>query len=175
MTERSGPWNGVATGDATEAPYDAPTDFAKMIRVLTNSDGLANAGFVVDGLGSELVPTGAAGAVDIASGGASVYGTAYWSDGAVSTAIPTPAASTRIDRLVLRKDWAAQTVRITRIAGVEGGGAPALVQIPDTTWDFPIAQASITTGGVITVTDQRAILTAGVGGGFTDPLFLVLI
>jgi hypothetical protein len=58
--------------------------------------------------------------------------------------------------VVLRVAWAAQTVRITRIAGTEGAGLPALTQTPGTTYDVPLASASITTGGAITVTDARA-------------------
>jgi hypothetical protein len=48
-----------------------------------------------------------------------------------------------------------RTVRITRIAGIEGAGAPAITQTAGTTWDIPLAQVSITTGGAITLTDQR--------------------
>jgi len=72
--------------------------------------------------------------------------------------IPSPTVSTRIDRIVLRKSWVAQTVRITRIEGIEGGGAPALTQTDGTTWDIPLYQVSITTGGNITLTDERVYI-----------------
>jgi len=48
------------------------------------------------------------------------------------------------------------TVRIAKINGVEGGSAPALTQTDGTKWEISLAQVSITTGGVITVTDERA-------------------
>lgn len=159
MTERSRFWDGVATGDATEAPYDAPTEFAAVLRSLSGAASVTtNLGGVFDAELNELAVTGATSPVSVASGRALAYGNWYESDAAVNVAIPTPAASTRIDRIVLRKDWTAQTVRITRIAGVEGGAAPALVQIAGTTWDTPLAQASITTGGAITLTDQREFI-----------------
>lgn len=156
MTERSGPWDGSSIGDATEAAYDAPTEFARFLEGLHG--GTPNRGGVVVSKHSELAVSGVVTPVSVAAGWAYVYGTWYESDAAVSVAIPTPSVSTRIDRIVLRKSWAAQTVRVTRVAGVEGAGAPALVQIVGTTWDFPLAQASITTGGVITLTDQRIFI-----------------
>lgn len=158
MTERSRVWDGTATGDATEAPYDAPTEFARLFQRGFGIGQMTNLGGVINGAPgfSDLTPSSpVANTVRIASGIAWVYGTQYDNDANVDVNIPTPGVSTRVDRVVLRKSWAAQTVRITRIAGVEGAGAPALVQIAGTTWDIPLAQASITTGGAITLTDQR--------------------
>lgn len=161
MTESSAPWDGTSTGDATLAAYDAPTEWAAYWRSVAGAGAIAtNLGGVFRGELNQLHVT-AAGAVSPASvntGRALAYGTWYQADAAVSVAIPTPAVSTRIDRIVLRKSWAAQTVRVTRIAGVEGGGAPSLVQVAGTTWDTPLAQVSITTGAVVTVTDEREFL-----------------
>jgi len=158
MTERSGPWDGSSVGDATEAAYDAPTEFARFLEGLHG--GMTNRGGVVVNKLNKLAVTapGSISPCTVASGWAYVYGTWYESDSAVSVSIPTPAVSTRIDRIVLRKDWAAQTLRVTRIAGTEGAGAPAITQTVGTTWDLPIAQVSITTGGVITLTDQREFI-----------------
>lgn len=98
-------------------------------------------------------------------------------------AITSPAANPRIDRVIVRKNYtgniytptnaASETVgpytaRITIISGAEAGSpvAPSLVQ--DTarnpagvfgtagTWDIPLAQYQISTGGVISdLTDER--------------------
>lgn len=158
MTERSRVWDGTSTGDATESPYDAPTEFARLFRYQFGFGQMSNYGGVLNGASgfSDLTPSNpSANTVRIASGVGWVYGTQYDSDANVDINIPTPGVSTRIDRIVLRKSWAAQTIRLTRIAGTEGGGAPALVQTAGTTWDIPIAQVSITTGAVITLTDQR--------------------
>lgn len=158
MTERSRFWDGTTVGDATEAPYDASTEFAKVMASLAGSDQLANYGGVFSGVLNELAVTGTATPVAVATGRALVWGGWYESDAIVNVVIPTPAGATRIDYIVARKSWAAQTIRITRIAGAEGGAAPALVQNAGTTWDIPLATVSITTGGVITVTDAREFL-----------------
>lgn len=160
MTESSKFWNGTTVGDAaSEAPYDAPTEFALALAAIAGSMGDADKGGVWNDDLSELAATNPASTtVRIASGRALVYGNWYENTANVDTTPAAPAASTRIDRYVLRKDWVAQTVRITRIAGVEGGGAPALVQSAGVTWDYPICQASTTTGGVVTLTDQRTFI-----------------
>lgn len=156
MAETSGPWDGTTTGDASAAPYDAATEFAEYLKLISGSGASANEGGVFLGFLNDLAPTSVGvSPVAINSGGGIVYGTVYKNTSSVNVAIPTPAGSTRIDRIVLRKSWAAQTIRLTRIAGAEGGAAPTMVQIPAVTWDVPIARASITTGGVITITDDR--------------------
>jgi hypothetical protein len=159
MTERSRPWDGTTTGDATDAPYDAATEWARIMRATNPAmEATANKGGVVVGAtGFNDLTTSSPGANTqrVQTGIAWVQGTWYENDANVDVTIPTPATATRIDRIVLRKSWAGQTIRITRIAGTEGGGAPALVQTFGTTWDVPLYQVSITTGGVMTLTDQR--------------------
>lgn len=159
MTERSRFWNSTVTGDATEAPYGGPTEFAGALRSLAGGAAIpTNLGGVFRGELNVLEVSGVASPVTVETGRALCHGNWYENDAAVTVAVPTPAGATRIDRIVLRKNWTAQTVRITRIEGIEGGGAPALTQNAGTTWDTPLAQASITTLGVITVTDEREFL-----------------
>ncbi len=101
------------------------------------------------------------GKVTVAAGRAVTYGYMYWNTAPVDVAIPTPVGATRIDRIVLRVLYASgtRTVRITRLPGVEGGAAPEIEQDPGTTtWDIKLAQVSVTTGGVITVTNERVYL-----------------
>lgn len=105
--------------------------------------------------GGGLVVTGAATPVAVADGAAIDYGFPYWNTAAVDVAVVSPDLNTRIDRIVLRAVWATQTVRIYKIDGVEGGGAPAIVTNYGVTWDLKLAQISTTIGGVITVTDER--------------------
>lgn len=111
------------------------------------------------------------GTVDIASGAAVAYGFPYWNTATVNLNIPTPVAATRIDRVVLQAGWVAQTVRIARVAGLEGGAAPALTQNDGVTWEISLAQVSKTVGGVITITDEREFLHANieVEGAMLDP------
>ena len=113
---------------------------------------------VLYGIGNNLAVTGAASPVAVNTGSALVYGIWYENDASANVTIPTPASNPRIDRVVLRASWSAQTVRITRIAGTEAASptAPALTQTANTTWDIPLYQVRITTGGAITLTDERA-------------------
>lgn len=162
MTERSRPWDGTGVGDAVEAPYDAATEFARILRsAVFGAEQTANKGGVVNGasgFGDYAASVPGANTVRIASGVGHVQGNWHESDTNVDFTIATPAAQTRVDRIVLRKSWSGQTIRLTRIAGVEGSGLPAMTQVFGTTWDVPIVQASITTGGAITLTDDRPLL-----------------
>jgi len=146
-------WTTGATGDGATAYTQA-----EVIRWLRQTFiGDDDEGVHKDYL-NELVTTGATSPVATNTGAANVHGFPYWNTTSKDTAIPTPSGNTRIDRLVLRAGWAAQTTRITRIAGTEGAGAPAIVQTDGTTWDNKLYQVSITTGGNITLTDEREFL-----------------
>lgn len=141
------------TGDGPSAGYSA-ANFQQFIRetFITNP---ATEG-VLYGIGNNLAVSGTSSPVSVNTGAAINYGVYYGNDSSVNVTIPTPSSATRIDRIVLRYSWSAQTVRITRIAGTEGSGsAPSMTQTANTTWDIPLANVSITTGGVCTVTDQR--------------------
>lgn len=157
MAEDSRPWGGIVTGDA--GPYSEDqwgaiyrTMLGITAKAPTNLSGVSRSEL------NELVVTGAATPLSVASGRAMVHGTWYESTAAVSVAVAVPAGATRIDRIVLRKDWTLQTIRVFRIAGVEGGGAPALVQTDGVTWDMPLIQVSVTTGGAYTITDERQFI-----------------
>lgn len=159
MTQRSRLWDGSTVGDATEAPYNAPTEFAAVLMSISGAGGVAtHLSGIFRGELNELAATSGVNIVNVNTGRAIVWGTWYENDVSVGVAIPTPAGATRIDRIVARKDWLAQTVRLVRIAGAEGGATPAMTQVVGTTWDMPVVTVSITTGGVITLTDTRQIL-----------------
>lgn len=153
MTERSRFWNGNSLGDASAiAPYDSYTEFAEVMMAIAAARGVPTdlSGALIDDL-NELAPTVSAPNAQIASGRGLVYGTWYENTASVNVNIPTPAVSNRYDRVVLRKSWTAQTVRITRIAGVVGGGIPAMTQVVGTTWDMPICTVLITPAGTLTL------------------------
>lgn len=169
------PWDGTVLGDATLAPYDAPIEFAQLIRAITETAGVPNLGGIYRRVANELAPTiaGAVSPVNIDTGEAIVNGTFYSNTASVAIAIPNSVAS-RYDRIVLRKDYAAQTVRITRIAGVEGGGVPALVQVLNTTWDIPICSVRIQVAALTLFTDDRELIPGWIdipyrqGGNIAD-------
>lgn len=170
MTQRSFFWDSAVTGDAdTYAPYHLGNeDYASppidmVFRMIFRSTG--NLG-VLANWDNELAPDtlAVASPVSIDTGGALVYGMPYRNHtAAVNVVIPNPTVDTRYDRIVLRRDWDAQTIRITRVAGSEGGSAPDLVQspAPDGTgiYDIPLATVEVDTGGNLVVTDTREFVT----------------
>jgi hypothetical protein len=153
MAQRSRFWDGTTLGDATVAPYDAGTEFSEVMTAVAGLTSEPNKGGLVSTISVSMF---APGTLRIGPFEALVYGAWYQNDANVDIAVPTPAAATRIDTVVLRKSWAAQTVRVLVITGTEGGSAPALVQTPGVTWDVPIATVSTTTGGVSTITQTSA-------------------
>lgn len=165
MTQRSLFWNGTTVGDADVwAPYhlgnkdEISSTHDVFFRALF--DGTGNRGVLEDWL-NELAVTapGAVSPVQVNTGGGIIYGLFYENTAAVNVTIPTPTSTTRRDRIVVRRNWATQTARITRIPGVEGGGTPSLVQSPAPSgtgiYDIPLATVAITTAGAVAVTDER--------------------
>lgn len=158
MTERSRPWDGTTTGDAGPYSDDQWTD----VWLTFLAPVIAREGVLRDQLNDlEISVAGAVSPASINTGRAIVDGIWYESDASVDVAIPTPGANPRIDRIVLRKDWTTQTVRLTRIAGVEAASPtpPAVTQVDGTTWDLPLWQVHITTGGTLSINaDERVYI-----------------
>lgn len=152
MTQTSYYWDGTTIGDATLAPV-SNLMFHKMWRLLFMSDRTVQG--VLQGYGDELIVHGVSGGISVGTGIALVDGMFYENDKKVVINIPTPLSSTRIDAIVLRRAINDGTIRVYRVPGTEGGGAPTITQIDSGTWDIRLANVSITTGGIITVTDFR--------------------
>jgi hypothetical protein len=155
MAEKSIFWTTGSTGDGA-SPY-TQTDLIDFFRDMFVGEAFASE-CVLPGILGEFAVTPGSGKVTVAAGGAYLFGYPYVSTAGVDVTIPTPSANTRIDRVILRADWEARTVRIVRIAGVEGVDAPSIVQVAGTVYDVPLAQVSVTTGGAITITDQRGFV-----------------
>lgn len=162
--EKSILWSTTGTGDGTGSGYTADNMF-ELWRALVAGKNSTNLSGVVPDYQNKLAVSGASSPVAVATGSAVVYGIPYFNSASVNVTVPTPATATRIDRIVLRASWAAQTVRITRVAGVEGGGAPSLTQSAGVTWDMPLALVQVTTGGVVTITDEREYVALVPDGG----------
>ena len=157
MVEISRPWSGIVTGDS--GPYSDDQWTEAWLTLVAPT--IATEGVFRDQLNDLNLSGLPATPIDIESGRALVDGSWYESSATVSVAIPTPAANPRVDRIVLRKDWVLQTIRITRIAGAEAASPvpPAIVQIDGTTWDLPLWQVNVTVGAVITVwSDDREFI-----------------
>lgn len=118
-----------------------------------------------------LEVTGTTSPVSVASGVALVKGKLYVNTASKVITIPTPSLNTRIDRIVLRLDFTTvpHSCAAVRLAGTEGSGVPPeLTQEDGVRWEISLARVSITPGGAITITDERAFV--GDGGITTSML-----
>ena len=152
MSETSLFWSD-GTGDG--GPYSQD-----QLRLFANVLGLANAaniGIIPSQL-NLLAPTSTGiNNITADTGYAIVDGTLYENDASKGLTVASPSSDTTGVRLSLRKDWTAQTVRLTATKNTDGNSAiPSLTQVDGTTWDIPIATFTITTGGDIgALTDVR--------------------
>lgn len=126
---------------------------------------------VVAASGNELAVSGSASPLSVATGRAQVGGFHYWNDAAKNLTVTTPSVGTTGGRVVLRADWTAATVRLFVLLNTDGNaGIPALTQTAGVTYEIGLASFTITTGGVITLTDTRVFVPNGVrrqGGSAT--------
>lgn len=158
MVEKSFYWDGTTVGDALVlAPYSVNEFHGIWNKQFSRAN---NQGVFQDILNELEVTTIGTTSVSVSTGHALVVGWFYESDASEAVPIPTPVTNPRIDRIVVRKSQATQTVRITRVAGTEAASPspPALSQDEALNWDIPLAQARIETTGVITVTDEREFI-----------------
>lgn len=158
MAENSLFWPTTGIGDGTAGGVSADELWQWLRSFLVPATG-SDEGGVNPRYLNQLAVSGASSPVSVATGAAHVYGIPYTNTTPVAVAVPTPSAAARIDRIVLRADWAAQVVRVARVAGAEGGGAPALTQVAGSIWEMPLAQIAVAVDGAITVTDQRMFVS----------------
>ncbi len=161
MTQISRFWNGSTVGDAIEAPYDAPTEFAAVLRSLNGANANTSRSGVCRGELNQLAVTTAAGVnpISVNTGRAFVHGQWYENDAPVSFNLDATATA-RIDLVVLQKSFGAQTVRLAIHKGVDAvsPAIPAATQTTDPStgvWELPLYQATIVAAGTITLTDVR--------------------
>jgi hypothetical protein len=157
MGEESLPWGGTITGDAGPYTDDEWTDvWRKLFQVDRTLQG------VLKNYENELEVTGVTSPVSVDTGAALVDGKWYENDASLNVVVPSPVTNPRYDRIVLTKDFAAQTVRVERVAGAEGGGVPALTQTDGVEWQIPLATVYIIVAGNITLTDTREWIKSGI-------------
>lgn len=154
MTSKSMPWTTNNTGDGPTAGY-ATDRWQDMLRTLSTLDPTLY--YVAPGRLNEYNATGSVSPVAVNTGEGFVNGRHVLDDASQNISVPTPASLTRIDRIILRSDGTAQTVRVVRLAGTEGGAAPTLTQ-NSTTYEVSLWKVTITTGGAITLVDERGWL-----------------
>lgn len=142
-----------APGDGAEK-YTR-SDLSKIVMVLAGGDGITP-GYLDELEGS--VPAG--NTVRIATGAVVVDGKPAIAEVAEDINIPSSvgAGNTRIDRIVARADWDAQTVRLHRLAGVDAASPvpPDLTQQSGVCYDLPLYQVQVNTSGAVTLlVDER--------------------
>ena len=172
--EWSGFWTTSGVGDGLDTGYSQTR--VATINHAVYAGGSANKGVQPD-YGDALLVEAGVEKVTMGTGMASVFGYLYVNPEDIDFTVTSPVSSTRTDRLVLRADWATQTVRAIILTGEEGGEAPSLTQMANTRWEIPIARYSVTVSGTITVTDEREYIGAQEGTPETSeatPLTLVL-
>lgn len=146
MAETSYLWDNPGTGDSPALGYGHTEFMTEMFRMLWNGTG--NRGVLLGWLNELEVTDGGVSTAIVLTGGAIDYGFAYENTTNVNVNVPV---GPRTDLIVVRCSWAAQTARITRIAGP---GA-ALTQNPGVTYDIPLAQVTVDGAGALTIVDQR--------------------
>lgn len=150
------PWTTGVSGDGA-APYtqENSNDFFRYFDVRDPADeGVAL------GVLSELAVSGSSSPLTVAPGAAVCYGR-YWNDADVPLTVTTPTVGTTGGRVVLRCTWATRQIRLAVKMSTNGIGAiPSLTQSFGNTWEISLATFTITTGGVITLTDDRAFRKA---------------
>lgn len=154
MAEKSFPWTANGTGDGTSGGATA-LEWGEIWRRMFNGGREANGG-VAKSHGNELAVSGSASPVAVATGAAWVYGKHYANDASLNLTITTPVVGTTGGHIILRVDWVAQTVRAVAVRNTDGvNSTPALVQSTSTQWEIRLASITITTGGVVALTDTR--------------------
>ena len=151
------PTNGTGDGATNYTADDMQALFRRLFMRNTANEG------VVSGWLNEMQATATASPITVNTGAAFVYGIPYENNTTASITVPVPATMTRYDYLVLRADWTAQTVRLARLQGVEGGGMPTITQTAGVVWEVPIYSITATTGGAIILGDIRSFCRPGFG------------
>lgn len=158
MAQTSYLHDGTATGDAAQAPYNA-AEWAlwwSSIHVMdrTKQGVLPTLNPTYDeNLATRVVVTD----VEVDPGIAMVDGTLYFNSAAIALTLAAVGAGTNYYTVVLRKDYAAQTVRAILLGPVNGGPRPAVTQTA-LVWEIEIAEVQQTNADVVTVTDLRAFI-----------------
>lgn len=176
MTEQSRHWDGVSLGDATYAPYSA-LKWAEQER-LSHGQGASFPNYgILAGTGDGTYPplrvqakSPASTNIEVEVGVALVHGYLYENTAALTLTVGANASGNpRIDTVVLRADFVAQTVRAVIKQGTPAG-SPARVTLQQDTsvWEIPLADIAVANGfstiSNSNITDRRRSvqgLTAG--------------
>lgn len=160
MTESSIPQQGTTLGDASAAPYSADAFALYMSKQIGFGGSRANLGIVrgnsaspvsnIAFYGLDVRATNPASAsINLKSGTALVTGTLYENTADISLAVgANSSGNPRIDTVVLRKDYVAQTVRVVLKQGTPAASPvpPSLTQSAGSTWEIALADIAVANG-----------------------------
>jgi len=154
------PTSGVGDGNASGYTSD---QWAWYNRMAWTNDPTTQ-GVALGFLNNLVVTTPGPQALQMATGGAIVYGFPFQSTQVVDFALPLPIAGTTFWRIVLRADWATQTVRAVLLMGDDGVAVvPAVTQIAGVRWEIPLYAGSIVVAtGAVTVQAGPSYLDPGI-------------
>lgn len=160
MTETSLPWEQDAGGD--DGPYSDDV-WAELYRRLFTGTNRPNAG-VLDDTGNGTVQplhvsesSPAAASVDVAPGAALVEGKYYQTTATETLSINANiSGNDRIDLVILRSDYAAQTIRLAVLEGTPAATpvVPSVTQTDGVLWEIPLAEVYVS-NGFATITDSN--------------------
>jgi hypothetical protein len=151
-------WNTTGTGHGPAGGY-TQAQWIDYHRYLWTPDTEASA-FVLPRKGNKLAVTAAASSVDVNTGAAFGYGFFFKNTASANLPITTPTLGTTGLIVVLRANWAAQTVTPEVVRNSNGViTIPTPTQTPNTTYECVLAEGTITNGGVVTLTDRRGYLS----------------
>lgn len=163
MTQASYPWGGTSVGDAIYAPY-SDDEWSDLWRTMVMSGRVSQGVLFSYTYPNPFKPTNPSGTtIRVSPGYAMVDGKILISDANVDFSVVAPGAGTNYYGIFLRKSWAAQTVRLV-LLGPDTGSYPTGTQTDGVTWDVPIGQVSITSGGTIAVSDSRSPVISPASG-----------
>lgn len=176
MTQYGAPFDGIALGDATKAPYSA----AEWTRIwmLRHGVGAAFPNYgVIPGTGGGSYPplyvlaqSPATANVDIQIGAGLIQGYFYETTAAVTLTVgANSSGNARVDTVVLRLDFASQTVRLAIKQGTPAASPVAPTMQQDASfWEIPLANIAVANGfttlAQTTITQrQRSVLASSLG------------
>lgn len=154
MTQASAPQNGILIGDAPLAPYTADA-WGEIWSKVNGFASRSNYGVIYGydngtNFSLEVTQTAVASSnIEVQVGAALVTGTLYWTD--TTETLPIGAnvsGNPRIDTVVVRKDFIAQTTRLAVRQGTPAASPvpPTLTQSAGVTWEIPLADIAVANG-----------------------------
>ncbi|MCM8548815.1 tail fiber domain-containing protein [Streptomyces sp. STCH 565 A] len=152
----------------TSYPFDdqpvSEGQFSYLFREL-QSTGVADQ---VNGGGFQVIGDSSGMQVKVNPGFALIRGHAIQSTDTEIVSLDAASTSTRIDRVVLRLDPAANAITLAVVKGTPGGEAPALTQSDTGVYEFPLASVNVGVGvatiAATAVTSERRFIGNTVGG-----------